>query len=184
MAAATGMGSSRLRSKTCARSRSIQAPEPAETAAPVNPPPPKPIEEDVVEESTDGTAEEPAKFEEKDPAEPVVKDVDDPEDPADKLSDEEKELFVKLFSELLKNNYIGRIESYSDEIMEYAKEVINQHKKTRAKVYTNILKNGSEIPINYVLMKKGDYLIIPAHKRHRIEWTSPDKDTVWLSVHY
>lgn len=72
------------------------------------------------------------------------------------LSNEEKELFVKLFSELLKNNYIGRIESYSDEIMEYAKEVINQNKKTRAKVYTNILKNGSEIPINYVLMKKGD----------------------------
>jgi phospholipid transport system substrate-binding protein len=72
------------------------------------------------------------------------------------LSNEEKELFIKLFSELLKNNYIGRIESYSDEIMEYAKEVINQNKKTRAKVYTNILKNGSEIPINYVLMKKGD----------------------------
>jgi phospholipid transport system substrate-binding protein len=72
------------------------------------------------------------------------------------LSNEEKELFIKLFSELLKNNYIGRIESYSDEIMEYAKEVINQNKKTRAKVYTNILKNGREIPINYVLMKKGE----------------------------
>lgn len=72
------------------------------------------------------------------------------------LSNEEKELFVKLFSELLKNNYIGRIESYSDEIMEYAREVINQNKKTRAKVYTNILRNGSEIPINYVMMKKGD----------------------------
>ena len=34
--------------------------------------------------------------------------------------------------------------------------MINQNKKTRAKVYTNILKNGGEIPINYVLMKKGD----------------------------
>jgi phospholipid transport system substrate-binding protein len=72
------------------------------------------------------------------------------------LSNEEKDQFVKLFSELLKNNYIGRIESYSDEIMDYAKEVINQNKKTRAKVYTNILRNGSEIPINYVLMKKGE----------------------------
>ena len=72
------------------------------------------------------------------------------------LSNEEKELFVKLFSELLKNNYIGRIESYSDEIMDYAREVINQNKMTRAKVYTNILRNGSEIPINYVMMKKGD----------------------------
>ena len=70
-------------------------------------------------------------------------------------SDEEKKLFVKLFSELLKNNYIGRVESYSDEIIDYAKEVFDQNKKTRAKVYTKILKNGNEIPINYVLMKKG-----------------------------
>ena len=71
-------------------------------------------------------------------------------------SAEEKEQFVQLFSELLKNNYIGRIESYSDEVIEYAKELFAQNKKTRAKVYTNILKNGEEIPINYVLMKKGD----------------------------
>ena len=35
-----------------------------------------------------------------------------------------------------------------------------------------------------VQMKKGDYIIIPAHKRHRVEWTSPDEDTVWLAVHY
>ncbi|MFC1489736.1 cupin domain-containing protein [Candidatus Latescibacterota bacterium] len=33
-------------------------------------------------------------------------------------------------------------------------------------------------------MKAGDYLIIPAHKRHRVEWTTPDKDTVWLAVFY
>ena len=36
----------------------------------------------------------------------------------------------------------------------------------------------------FVQMKKGDYIIIPAHKRHRVEWTSPDEDTVWLAVHY
>ena len=35
-----------------------------------------------------------------------------------------------------------------------------------------------------IRMKKGDYLIIPAHKRHRVEWTSPDEDTVWLAVHF
>ena len=35
-----------------------------------------------------------------------------------------------------------------------------------------------------VQMKKGDYIIIPAHKRHRVEWTSPDEDTVWLAIHY
>ena len=30
----------------------------------------------------------------------------------------------------------------------------------------------------------GDYLNIPAHRRHRVEWTDPDQITVWLAVHY
>lgn len=30
----------------------------------------------------------------------------------------------------------------------------------------------------------GDYLTIPAHKRHRVEWTAPDQRTVWLAIHY
>ncbi|MBD3257537.1 cupin domain-containing protein [candidate division GN15 bacterium] len=30
----------------------------------------------------------------------------------------------------------------------------------------------------------GDHLRIPAHRRHRVAWTAPDEDTVWLAVHY
>ncbi len=30
----------------------------------------------------------------------------------------------------------------------------------------------------------GDYLNIPAHVRHRVAWTDPDQDTVWLAVFY
>jgi len=30
----------------------------------------------------------------------------------------------------------------------------------------------------------GDYVNIPAHCRHRVDWTDPDSDTVWLAVHY
>lgn len=33
-------------------------------------------------------------------------------------------------------------------------------------------------------MKAGDYLNIPAHMKHRVEWTTPDEPTVWLAVHY
>ena len=33
-------------------------------------------------------------------------------------------------------------------------------------------------------MKPGNYVNIPAHKRHRVEWTIPDAPTVWLAVHY
>jgi len=29
----------------------------------------------------------------------------------------------------------------------------------------------------------GDYCLLPAHVRHRVEWTAADVDTVWLAVH-
>ena len=35
-----------------------------------------------------------------------------------------------------------------------------------------------------VELRAGDYLDVPAHKRHRVEWTSPEEPTVWLAVHY
>ena len=35
-----------------------------------------------------------------------------------------------------------------------------------------------------VELKPGDHLNIPAHRRHRVEWTAPDVDTVWLAIHY
>jgi len=31
-------------------------------------------------------------------------------------------------------------------------------------------------------MKRGDWCMLPAHKRHRVAWTSPDVDTIWLAV--
>ncbi|WP_428035701.1 cupin domain-containing protein [Amphritea sp.] len=33
-------------------------------------------------------------------------------------------------------------------------------------------------------LQPGDYLHIPAHRQHRVEWTSPAEDTIWLAVHY
>ena len=33
-------------------------------------------------------------------------------------------------------------------------------------------------------MQAGDYVHIPAHGRHRVEWTDPAQPTVWLAVHY
>ena len=35
-----------------------------------------------------------------------------------------------------------------------------------------------------VEMKLGDFVTIPAHKKHRVEWTTLDESTVWLAVHY
>jgi cupin 2 domain-containing protein len=30
----------------------------------------------------------------------------------------------------------------------------------------------------------GDWLEIPAHARHRVEWTDAERPTVWLAVHF
>lgn len=35
-----------------------------------------------------------------------------------------------------------------------------------------------------VTLKPGDYLNIPAHKKHRVDWTIPDDETIWLVIHY
>ena len=35
-----------------------------------------------------------------------------------------------------------------------------------------------------VELKPGDYINIPAHCKHRVEWTDPDEETIWLAVHY
>ncbi len=34
------------------------------------------------------------------------------------------------------------------------------------------------------VLRPGDYLLIPAHCRHRVEWTDPEAPTVWLALHY
>lgn len=33
-------------------------------------------------------------------------------------------------------------------------------------------------------LREGDHLTIPAGERHRVEWTAPGRDTVWLAVFY
>jgi cupin 2 domain-containing protein len=33
-------------------------------------------------------------------------------------------------------------------------------------------------------MERGDWLHIPAHRRHRVAWTDPTEATIWLAVHH
>jgi cupin 2 domain-containing protein len=35
-----------------------------------------------------------------------------------------------------------------------------------------------------VTLNPGDYLLIPAHARHRVEWTLPEFSTIWLTIHF
>lgn len=34
------------------------------------------------------------------------------------------------------------------------------------------------------ILMPGDYLHIDRHQRHRVEWTAPEQETIWLAVHY
>ena len=40
---------------------------------------------------------------------------------------------------------------------------------------------GEDSPIP---LRPGEFLTIAAHRRHRVEWTTPDEATVWLAVHF
>lgn len=40
-------------------------------------------------------------------------------------------------------------------------------------------EDGREAPL-----EPGDWLVIPAHSRHRVAKTDPQDDSIWLCVHY
>lgn len=37
---------------------------------------------------------------------------------------------------------------------------------------------------NPVELTPGDYINIPSHVKHRVEWTDPSQETIWLAIHY
>jgi cupin 2 domain-containing protein len=43
------------------------------------------------------------------------------------------------------------------------------------------LRFEGEEPIE---LRPGAFVNIPAHRRHRVEWTDPLEPTIWLAVHY
>lgn len=34
-----------------------------------------------------------------------------------------------------------------------------------------------------LVLRPGDYIFIPAHRKHRVEWTLPGAPSVWLALH-
>jgi len=35
-----------------------------------------------------------------------------------------------------------------------------------------------------IVLRPGDWINIPAHQKHRVEWTDPNEKSIWLAVHY
>lgn len=51
-----------------------------------------------------------------------------------------------------------------------------------------ILRGSAGLKIEHqeeiVVLKAGDYLNIGSHVKHRVEWTDPHGETIWLAVYY
>ncbi len=89
-----------------------------------------------------------------------------------------EELFVKLLD--AGNVRIEKIVSHghaSPEGFWYDQE---QHE------WVVVLRGAARLSIEDEIkeLKPGDFILIPAHQKHRVEWTTPDEPTVWLAVFY
>jgi phospholipid transport system substrate-binding protein len=74
------------------------------------------------------------------------------------LTDKQRAEFVSLFSDLLERSYMSKIELYGGEKIQYVAERVDGE---TASVATRIVtKNGTEVPIDYRLLKKGDRWLV------------------------
>jgi phospholipid transport system substrate-binding protein len=67
----------------------------------------------------------------------------------DSLSDQDKQNFIKLFKGLLENSYASKLESYSDEKINFTSEVV---KGKYALVKTDVVRPNSTIGVDYKLI--------------------------------
>ena len=75
----------------------------------------------------------------------------------DLRSDQERQQFISLFKSLLENSYANKLESYSDEKINYIGEVI---KGKYALVKTEVVRPSSTITVDYKLFQEnGDWRV-------------------------
>ncbi len=70
-----------------------------------------------------------------------------------RLSPEEKDRFVTLFTRLLQYAYIGKIKDYAGQQVEFTGQRI---KGRRAEVKTLLVDRDKTIPVSYIMLLKGD----------------------------
>jgi phospholipid transport system substrate-binding protein len=73
------------------------------------------------------------------------------------LPKEKQDRFQVLFTKLLENAYIGKIETYSGEEIQFTGERI---KDNRAIVSTQIENNGQWLPVDYIMIKKTEQWMV------------------------
>ncbi len=73
------------------------------------------------------------------------------------IGEEERDYFSKQMTKLLENNYIGQLENYSGETVEYVGERV---KEGRAQVSTLVETNGEQYPVHYIMTTNNDKWVV------------------------
>jgi phospholipid transport system substrate-binding protein len=74
-----------------------------------------------------------------------------------KASPAERKRFADLFADLLEATYIGKIEAYTDERVEYTGQKLEGE---RAEVDTQVKTASADIPIRYKVFRKGERWLV------------------------
>jgi phospholipid transport system substrate-binding protein len=75
----------------------------------------------------------------------------------DKFTPDQQTRFTEAFRKLLERTYMDRIESYTDQKVEYLSETL--YGDDRAEVTTKVVSKGTEIPIGYRMIKKSGWRV-------------------------
>jgi len=64
------------------------------------------------------------------------------------IDEKQKDYFTELMTKLLENVYVGKLETYSDQTVEFVAEKI---KEDRAQVTTFLVDQGIKLPVHYIM---------------------------------
>ena len=94
-----------------------------------------------------------------------------------------KDLTEEIFEDIIKidNLQIERIISYGQSSPKTGWYESKQNEWVIVLKGKAILsfEEGEDVKLN-----AGDYINITAFKKHKVSWTLPNKETIWLAIHY
>lgn len=92
-----------------------------------------------------------------------------------------KNLDYEIFEPLIENNTVT-----IERIISKGQQSSSWYDQTRNE-WVIVLKGEAVLTFEdqtSVQLKEGDFINIPSHKKHRVSWSDPENETIWLAIHY
>ncbi len=74
-----------------------------------------------------------------------------------KITDAQRDHFTELMTELLENAYIGKLENFNGQKIQYTREKV---KGSRAQVTTSVDNKGVQVPVHYIMQLKSEKWLV------------------------